>query len=100
MKNWGRAAALAMLATMTLVAGCTSACTATSNKLAALRRGMSQAEAASIMGCAGSPVTPAGPAHDVSSLEWRGPGTIVMATQLDFLNDRLLYYVTRATGGL
>jgi hypothetical protein len=61
---------------------------------------MTQAEATGVMGCAGNPVAPAGADDDVSSLEWRGPGTVVMATQLDFQHDRLLYYVTRAKGGL
>src|SRR5215471_18982870 len=97
MRTWVTIGALGVLA---LLPACTSTCTATDEKLALLRRGMSQAEAAGIMGCAGSLVAPAGTDADVSSLEWRGPGTVVMATQLDFQHDRLLYYVTRAKGGL
>ena len=91
---------IALLGALAVLPACTSTCTVTDEKLSTLRRGMSQAEAVSVMGCAGSPVAPAGTDDGVSSLEWRGPGTIVMATQLDFQNDRLLYYVTRAKGGL
>lgn len=98
--SWRAIVTGAMIAAMATVAACSSTCTATADKLAALRRGMSQAEAAGIMGCPGTPVAPANPGDDVSSLEWRGPGTIVMATQLDFMNGRLLYYVTWAKGGL
>src|SRR5215471_5121010 len=87
-------AALLMLA---VVPGCASTCTATPEKLAALKRGMSAAEATSVMGCAGSPV---GPPSEVSTLEWTGPGTVFTATDLDFQGDQLLYYVTRAKGGL
>ena len=97
MRTWVTLGALGVLA---LLPACTSTCTATDEKLALLRRGMSQAEAVGIMGCTGSLVAPAGTDDDVSSLEWRGPGTVVMATQLDFQHDRLLYYVTRARGGL
>ena len=93
-------AVLALLASATLVTACTSTCTVTADKLALLRRGMSQAEATGVMGCAGNPVAPAEPRNDLSSFEWRGPGTVVMATQLDFQDDRLLYYVTWAKGGL
>ena len=93
-------AVLALLASATLLAACTSTCAVTADKLALLRRGMSQAEATGVMGCAGSPVAPADPRNDLSSYEWRGPGTVVMATQLDFQNDQLLYYVTWAKGGL
>ena len=88
------------LGALAVLPACTSTCTATDEKLAMLRRGMSQAEVVGVMGCAGNPVAPARTDDDVSSLEWRGPGTMVMATQLDFQHDRLLYYVTRAKGGL
>ena len=90
----------AILAMLVLVPACSSTCSATPDKLAALRRGMSQTEAASVMGCRGAPVLPIDPGSDVVSLEWQGPGTIATATQLDFLGDRLLYYVTRAKAGL
>jgi hypothetical protein len=93
-------AVLVLLASGALVTACTATCTATADKLALLRRGMSQAEATGVMGCAGNPVAPADPRNDLSSLEWRGPGTVVMATQLDFQNDQLLYYVTWARSGL
>jgi hypothetical protein len=35
----------------------------------------------------------------VSTVEWTGPGTIFTATQLDFRDDRLLFYTTRSRGG-
>jgi len=90
--------ALLMLA---VVPGCASTCTATPEKLAALKRGMSSAEATSVMGCAGSPVGPRTDAPgEVSTIEWTGPGTVFTATDLDFQGDQLLYYVTRAKGGL
>ena len=90
--------AMLMLA---VVPGCASTCTATPEKLAALKRGMSSAEATSVMGCAGSPTGPRSDAPgDVSTLEWTGPGTVFTATDLDFRGDQLLYYVTRAKGGL
>jgi hypothetical protein len=90
--------ALLMLA---VVPGCASTCNATPEKLAALKRGMSAAEATSVMGCAGSPVGSRTDAPgEVSTIEWTGPGTVFTATDLDFQGDQLLYYVTRAKGGL
>jgi hypothetical protein len=83
-----------------LLAGCASSCGATAEKLATLQRGMSYQEAASIMGCAGSPVSAQDMINgNVSRLEWNGPGSIFTATELDFQNDRLLYYVTRSRTG-
>jgi len=83
-----------------LVSGCAGLCGATSDKLAALQRGMSYEETTRIMGCSGSLVSPQGPTSgEVSTIEWNGPGSILMATQLDFLDDRLLFYTTYARGG-
>jgi hypothetical protein len=49
---------------------------------------MSYEETTRIMGCSGSLVSPQGPASDeVSTIEWNGPGSILMATQLDFLDN-------------
>jgi hypothetical protein len=88
------------MAASVLVSGCAATCGATSGKLAALQRGMSYEETTKIMGCSGSLVSPQGPASgEVSTIEWNGPGSIVMATQLDFLDDRLLFYTTYARGG-
>jgi hypothetical protein len=83
-----------------LVSGCAATCGATSDKLAALQRGMSYEESTRIMGCSGSLISPQGPASgEVSTIEWNGPGSIFMATQLDFLDDHLLFYTTRSRGG-
>ena len=90
----------ALLAATVLGSGCTSICSATPEKLASLQRGMSKAEATRVMGCRGTPVAPADAADNVSSLEWRGPDPGVVVTQLDFVNDQLLYYVVAAKGGL
>jgi hypothetical protein len=98
------ARALAMIGamvTLAIVPGCASTCSATPEKLAALKRGMSSAEATSVMGCAGSPIGPRTDAPgEVSTIQWTGPGTVFTATDLDFQGDQLLYYVTRAKGGL
>jgi len=90
-----------MIVVALLLSGCATTCGATADKLAALRRGMTYAETAGIMGCRGMPgdLRPAG-AGEVSAFEWRGPGTIFTVTQIDFRDDQLLYYVVRAMGGL
>ena len=86
-----------LAATSVLVSGCAATCDATPDKLAALQRGMSYEETTRIMGCSGSLVSPQGPASgEVSTVEWTGPGTIFTATQLDFRDDRLLFYTTRS----
>jgi hypothetical protein len=97
---WTTSCAGLAAAASILVSGCAGSCGATSDKLAALQRGMSYEETTRIMGCSGSLVSPQGPASDeVSTIEWKGPGSILMATQLDFLDDRLLFYTTYARGG-
>ena len=53
-------AILALLASAPLVSACSTTCTATADKLALLRRGMSPAEATGVMGCPGSPGAPDG----------------------------------------
>jgi hypothetical protein len=80
-----------------LMSGCGSSCGATAEKLSALQRGMSYQQSAAIMGCAGSPVS----AEDstVSRFEWYGPSSLFTATELDFQDDRLLYYTTRSRSG-
>jgi hypothetical protein len=44
-----------------------------------------------------SPYSPA--SGEASVVEWNGPGSIFMATQAAFIDDRLLYYTTRTKGG-
>lgn len=81
-------------------AACSTACNATGDKLAGLRRGMTSAEATRVMGCAGQPVAPATPGEGFSTLAWQGPGTVATETQLDFEDNRLIWYVTRPRGAL
>mgnify|MGYP006291037749 CR=1 FL=1 len=88
------------LASGLAVSACSTACNATGDKLAALRRGMTSAEATQAMGCAGQPVAPATPGQGFSTLAWQGPGTVATETQLDFEDDRLIWYVTRPRGAL
>jgi len=100
MRCWTTSCAGLAAAASVLLSGCAGSCGATSDKLAALQRGMSYEETTRIMGCSGSLVSPQGPASDeVSTIEWNGPGSILMATQLDFLDNRLLFYTTHARGG-
>jgi hypothetical protein len=90
-----------MMTAIALVSGCASTCSATPDKLAALRRGMTYSEATAVMGCPGGPIAPENTAsQEVSTIEWNGPSLIFMATQIDFLDDRLLYYVVKTRGGL
>jgi hypothetical protein len=96
----GRLLALAALASSLAVAACSTTCNATGDKLAGLRRGMSRAEAVQVMGCAGQPVAPATTGEGFSTLAWQGPGTVAVETQLDFEDDRLLWYVTQPRGAL
>ena len=86
----------------TLVSGCAVQCGSNPDKLAALRRGMTYADASKIMGCPGAQVSVNGPdSGEASTMEWDGPESIVfMRTQLDFLDGRLLFFTTTARGGL
>jgi hypothetical protein len=100
MECWTTSCAGLAVAASMLVSGCAGSCDATPDKLAALQRGMSYGETTRIMGCSGSLVSPQGPASgEVSTIEWTGPGTIFTATQLDFRDDRLLFYTTYSRGG-
>jgi hypothetical protein len=97
---WTTGCAGLAAAASVLMSGCAATCGANPDKLAALQRGMSYAETTRIMGCSGSLVSPQGPASgEVSTIEWTGPGTIFTATQLDFRDDRLLFYTTYSRGG-
>ena len=87
-------------ASIMLTSGCAATCRANAEKLAALQRGMSYPETARIMGCDGKVVSShASASGEMSTVEWDGPGSILMATQADFRDDRLLYYSTKARGG-
>jgi len=96
MLHWAACGAALTTAAMISMSGCASQCTANPDKLAALQRGMSYGEASRTMGCPGRTVS----SGEISSVEWDGPGpNLFMATQLDFLDDKLLYYTTRSRSG-
>ena len=98
MKAWPLAYLLLVLAAASSTTGCASSCSATADKLAALKRGMSYDEATGVMGCAGTPVTP--DSSEVSTVEWDGPDRgVVSRTQLDFRDGRLLSFTTGNRGG-
>ena len=100
MEHWTTSCSALAVAASMLVSGCAASCGATSDKLAALQRGMSYEETTRIMGCSGSLVFWQGPASDeVSTIKWQGPGSILMATELSFIDNRLLYYTTYNRGG-
>jgi cobalt-zinc-cadmium resistance protein CzcA len=76
---WTTGCAGLAAAASVLMSGCAATCGANPDKLAALQRGMSYEETTRIMGCSGSLVSPQGPASgEVSTIEWTGPGTIVV----------------------
>ena len=89
-------ACLITTSSLLLLPGCAASCRATPEKLSALRRGMSYAETAQVMGCEGKVVSPQGPAvAEEATVQWIGPGPrFATRTQLDFQGDRLLYYTT------
>jgi len=92
-------AALAAVAMLDL-SGCVTACSANADKLASLQPGMSYDEASRIMGCPGRPVARDRSESGLFSVEWEGPGpNLFMSTELDFLDDKLLYYTTRSRSG-
>jgi hypothetical protein len=85
-----------------LTAGNAEACSATTDKLQALRRGMTYEQATEVMGCSGTRISAASPqSGDYATVEWNGselPG--VTRTQIDFLNGRLLSFTTGRRAGL
>jgi hypothetical protein len=95
------ASLLLLLAVASSTAGCAPSCSASADKLAALKRGMSYDEATQVMGCSGTQVTPNAPATpEVSSVEWDGPEHgVVSRTQLDFRDGHLLSFTTDNRGG-
>ena len=74
MTRFAVASLLLALVVASSTTGCASSCSATPDKLAALKRGMSYGEATGVMGCTGTQVTPNGPdTAEMSSVEWDGP---------------------------
>ena len=92
--------ALAGAAILSL-SGCATPCSATAEKLASLQRGMSYQETAAIMGCSGKAQSPGrSQESQVSVVEWEGPGPDwFMSTELEFVDDKLLFYTTRSRSG-
>ncbi len=96
MKLLGPASLLLALAAAASTTGCASSCSATPDKLAALKRGMNYDEATAVMGCPGTQMTH----DDISTVEWDGPDRgMVSRTQLDFRDGRLLSFTTGNRGG-
>ena len=94
--------ALFIVTTGLFAAGSAEACSATTDKLQALRRGMSYEQAVEVMGCGGTPLSAASPqSGDYATIEWSGselPG--LTRTQIDFQNGRLLSFTTGRRAGL
>jgi hypothetical protein len=83
-----------------LMAGCAGQCGANTEKLAELQRGMSYQETSKIMGCSGALVSANSPdSGEASTVEWNGPDSIFMRTQIEFLEGRLLYFTTSSRTG-
>jgi len=105
MKALPLASLLLVLAAASSTTGCASSCSATPDKLAALKRGMSYDEATGVMGChgtqVGTQVTHDAPdTADVSTVEWDGPDRgVASRTQLDFRDGHLLSFTTGNRGG-
>jgi hypothetical protein len=92
---------LILLGAATTLSACNIACSASSNKLAALKRGMSYDEVSRVMGCAGDVVTGAAPDRsDYAIVEWGGPLILSRRTRMQFLNDQLIGYTTEPRGAL
>ncbi len=86
----------------TFLPGCAITCSASANKLAALRRGMTYDEATRVMGCPGAVVTERGPANaDYAIVEWNGPDSVFFSrTRINFQDGKLLSYITEKRGAL
>lgn len=91
-----------LAAVASLASGCASGCGVNDEKLSELRRGMTYAETAEVMGCDGRQVSAASIASgDFATVEWDGPAQrISTRTQLDFENGRLLSFTTGRRFGL
>ena len=83
-----------------LASGRAGQCGANSEKLAELRRGMSYEDTSRIMGCSGALVSADSPdSGEASTVEWTGPDSIFMRTQIEFLEGRLLFFTTSSRIG-
>ncbi len=91
-----------ILASSASIQGCAMTCNASSDKLAALRRGMTYDETVQVMRCPGAIVTAHGPnMADYAIVEWNGPDSPFFSrTRLNFLDGKLLSYVTEKRGAL
>ena len=98
---WRLAASIVLtVGSATLVAGCAGQCGASTAKLAELRRGMSYEDTSRIMGCSGALVSADSPdSGEASMVEWNGPDSIFMRTQIEFLEGRLLFFTTSSRIG-
>jgi hypothetical protein len=96
------AVCLMMASGLLLLPGCADSCDATPDKLSALRRGMTYAETAQVMGCAGKVVSRQGPeTAGLSTVQWHGPGpAFATRTQIDFREGRLLSFTADDVHGL
>ncbi|MBN9090416.1 MAG: hypothetical protein J0J01_26180 [Reyranella sp.] len=93
---------LLVLGSSVSVSGCATTCSASADKLAALRRGMTYDETVQVMRCPGTVVTARGPSTaDYAIVEWNGPDSpFFTRTRLDFLDGKLLSYTTERRGAL
>ena len=97
MTRLASASLLLVLAAASSTTGCASSCSATADKLAALKRGMSYDEATQVMGCSGTQVSHT---DEASTVEWDGPERgLASRTQLDFRDGHLLSFTTGNRGG-
>ena len=98
---WRLAASIVLtVGSAVLVAGCAGQCGANPEKLAELQRGMSYEETSKIMGCSGALVSANAPGSgEASTVEWNGPDSIFMRTQIEFLEGRLLFFTTSSRIG-
>jgi len=96
------AIALLIVTTGLFAAGSAAACSATTDKLQALRRGMTYEQAVEVMGCGGVTISPSTPlSGDYSTVEWSGSELSGLTrTQIDFQNGRLLSFTTGRRAGL
>ena len=98
---WRLAATIVLtVGSAVLASGCAGQCGANPEKLAELRRGMSYEETSKIMGCSGALVSADSPGSgEASTVEWNGPDSIFMRTQIEFLEGRLLFFTTSSRIG-
>src|SRR5471032_63897 len=84
-----------------LAADDAAACSANTDKLQALRRGMTYQQAVEVMGCGGTPISAAGTlADNYGTVEWEGSELSGLTrTQIDFQNGRLLSFTTGRRAG-